>query len=291
MNIDMHSHVIPPALLDAMAAEPEAFDTRIELRNGIRHMVRGVISFPVHPMFYDVEAKLAEMDRMGLDVSVLSVGPPAYCYWLPPEAEIRVARLVNDGIASMVAARPERLRGLATLPMHSVEAALAELERAVKEHGFKGVELATSIEGVLLSDPKFRPVLKRIEALGLFVFAHPYRPIVKEVFDPYYLTSIMGFPLDTTLLAAHLMFGGALDELKALRFVLPHGGGYLPYHIGRFQHGYEARPEPKEHTRSAPFEHLKRFTYDTVTHYPNAVRHLIDTVGVERVVLGTDCPS
>lgn len=290
MIIDMHSHVIPPRLIDAIAADPEAFGQRIEERGDQRVMIRGIITFPLRRMFYDVRAKVAEMDRMGIDVAAISTGPPAYFYWLPGPAQVRAAQLVNDGIAEMAASYPERLRGIATLPMHDNAAAISELERVVRIHGFRGVELATSIEGVLLSDPRFRPVLKRIEELGLFVFAHPYRSIVKDVFDPYYLTSIIGFPLDTTLLAAHLMYNGTLDELPSLRFVLPHGGGYLPWHIGRFQHGYDIKPETRAQSPTPPLEHLQRFTFDTVTHFPQAVRHLIDTVGPERVVLGTDCP-
>jgi aminocarboxymuconate-semialdehyde decarboxylase len=263
---------------------------RVEIRNGERFLARDVIAIKLRSAYFDLDAKLAAMDRMGIDVAVISCGPPAYCYWLPAAQGARAAQLVNDGIANMLAAEPKRLRGMATLPLQNVDAAVRELERIAKLGCFRGVELGTSVEGALISEPKFRTLLKRIEELGLFVFAHPYQPSSKGGLDRYYLISSMGFPLDTSLLAAHLMASGALDELKTLKFILPHGGGFLPYLIGRLEHAFHARPEPRANTATAPREHLKRFVFDALTHDPVAARCLIDTVGVERVVLGSDCP-
>lgn len=291
MKIDFHSHVIPVEFLDAVAADPAGFaGVRVEIRGSERFLARDVIAIKLRTAYYDLQAKLAAMDRMGIDVAVISCGPPAYCYWLPAAAGARAAQLVNDGIANMLAAEPKRLRGMATLPLQDLDAAMSELERVAKLGCFRGVELGTSVEGALIAEPEFRPLLKRIEALGLFVFAHPYQPSPKGGLDRYYLISSMGFPLDTSLLAAHLMSGGALDELKALRFVLPHGGGFLPYLIGRLEHAWHARPEPRANTATPPREHLKRFVFDALTHDPVAARCLIDTVGAERVVLGSDCP-
>ena len=291
MKIDFHSHVIPPEFLDAVAAEPAAFDgVRVEIKNGERFLARDVIAIKLRTAYYDLDAKLAAMDRMGIDVAVISCGPPAYCYWLPAAQGARAAQLVNDGIANMLAAAPQRLRGMATLPLQDVDLAMTELERIARLGCFRGIELGTSIEGALIAEPKFRALLKRIEQLGLFVLAHPYQPSPKGGLDRYYLISSMGFPLDTSLLAAHLMASGALDELKTLKFILPHGGGFLPYLIGRLEHAYHARPEPRAHSSVTPRQHLQRFVFDALTHDPVAARCLIDTVGAERVVLGSDCP-
>ena len=291
MKIDFHSHVIPCEFLDAVAADPAGFSgVRVEIKNNERFLARDVIAIKLRTAYYDLAEKLAAMDRMGIDIAVISCGPPAYCYWLPAEQGARAARLVNDGIANMLAAEPKRLRGMATLPLQNVEAAMVELERIAKLGCFRGIEMGTSVEGALISEPKFRPLLKRIEQLKLFVLAHPYQPSPKGGLDRYYLISSMGFPLDTSLLAAHLMASGALDELKSLKFILPHGGGFLPYLIGRLEHAYHARPEPRANTTVTPREHLKRFVFDALTHDPVAARCLIDTVGVECVVLGSDCP-
>jgi aminocarboxymuconate-semialdehyde decarboxylase len=242
------------------------------------------------PEFCDVDAKIAWMDRAGMDVAVISVGPPIYFYWLKPEDGLCAARLANDGIAQMVAAHPGRLRGMAHLPMQDPDAAIVELERAAKEHGFRAVELATSIEGAPLAHPKFRKVLRTIEQLGLFIFAHPYQCLAQGGMDDYYLKNFIGFPLDTTLMVAHLMFSGALDELAKLRILCAHGGGFVPYQIGRFVHGHGVRPEPRVNRASSPAKLFKRLYFDCLTHEPRSARHLINMAGADHVVIGTDNP-
>jgi len=218
------------------------------------------------------------------------VGPPIYFYWLKPEAGVEIIRLANDGIAQMVAKHPDRLRGMAHLPMQDPDAAVAELERVVKEYRFKAVELGTSIEGLPLADMKYRKVLKAIEKLGLFIFTHPYQCLAQGGQEGYYLRNFIGFPLDTTIMVAHLMFSGALDELKKLRILLSHGGGFMPYQIGRFVHGHDVRPEPKVNRPSSPRKLFKRFYFDCLTHEPRSTRHLISMAGADRIVIGTDNP-
>jgi aminocarboxymuconate-semialdehyde decarboxylase len=290
LNYDLHNHVIPPNVVDAIIRNPGTFGTRIEVRGDKRYFDNHGRMTELLPEFCDVDAKIAWMDRVGLDVAAVSVGPPIYFYWLKPEHGIAATRLANDGIAQMVARHPDRLRGMAHLPMQDPDAAIAELERAVKEHGFKAVELGTSIEGVSLADSRFRKVLKTIEQLGCFIFAHPYQCLAQGGMDAYYLRNLIGFPLDTTLMIAHLMFSGALDELKRLRILCAHGGGYVPYQIGRFAHGHRVRPEPKVNNPTPPRKLFKRFYFDALTHDPQAARHLINVAGADRVVIGTDHP-
>ena len=217
LSYDLHNHVIPPAVVDAIMRNPENFGTRIEVRDGKRYFDSHGRMTELLPAFCDVEAKIDWMDRVKLDVAAISVGPPIYFYWLKPEHGLEAARLANDGIAQMVEEYPDRLRGMAHLPMQDPDAAITELERAVKEHKFKAVELGTSIEGTPLADMKFRKVLKTIEQLGLFVFTHPYQCLAQGGMEGYYLRNFIGFPLDTTLMLAHLMFSGALDDLKKFK--------------------------------------------------------------------------
>jgi aminocarboxymuconate-semialdehyde decarboxylase len=287
---DLHNHVIPPLVVAAIRRYPDRYGTRIEDRNGKPYFDAHGRMIELLPEFNDIGAKIAWMDRVGMDVCAISVGPPIYFYWLKPEAGIEIIRLANDGIAQMVATHPDRLRGLAHLPMQDPDAAIAELERVKRQHGFKGVELATSIEGAPLADMKFRKVLKTVEQLGMFVFAHPYQCLAQGWMDDYYLRNFVGFPLDTTLMIAHLMFSGALDELKKLRILCAHGGGFMPYQIGRFVHGHDVRPEPKVNRASSPRELFKRFYFDCLTHEPRSARHLISVAGADHVVIGTDNP-
>jgi aminocarboxymuconate-semialdehyde decarboxylase len=289
-TIDLHSHVIPPTIVDALRREPASFGAKIEEREDKLYYSSHGWSSELFPSFYDVDAKLEWMDRVGLSLSAISVAPPAYYYWLPAEAGLKAARLSNDGIAQMVEKHPKRLRGMATLPMQDPDAAIAELERAVKEYKFKAVEIGTSVDGVSLADPKFRKVLKTIEQLGCFLFAHPYKCMAHGGMDGFYMGNIVGFPLDTTLMIGQLMLSGALEELKALRILCPHGGGFVPYQIGRFVHVHKVRPEAKTGTATSPADLLRRFYFDAMTLDPRAARYLIDTVGADRVVIGTDHP-
>ena len=282
--------MIPPAVVDAIASNPERYGTKIEDRDGKRWFsVHGPFA-ELEPAFYDVDAKIDWMDRNQVDVAAISVGPPIYFYNLSPEVGLTTAKLANDGIAQMVAKHPERLRGMAHVPMQDPDAAIAELERVVKEHGFKAVEVGTSIEGKPLADARFRKVLKTIEQLDCFLFTHPYQCLAQGGMDQYYLGNFIGFPLDTTMMVAHLMYSGALDELPKLKILLPHGGGYVPYQIGRFVHGYDVRDEPKVNKASSPRELFKRFYFDCLTHEPRSARHLVNIAGADHVVIGTDNP-
>lgn len=190
----------------------------------------------------------------------------------------------------MVADRPERLRGMATVPMQHPDAAVAELERVVRAHGFKAVEIGTSIEGAQLAEERFRPLLRRASELNVFVFAHPYYVGAKNGLESYYLTNLIGNPLDTTVMLANLMFSGRLDELPDLKIVLAHGGGFIPYQIGRLIHGHAVRSETNGISKSSPKDLLKRIYFDSLVFEPQALRYLIDLVGPDHVCIGTDAP-
>ena len=289
-RIDVHSHVIPETIVQAMREQPQLYKTVIEGEGHQRKFVRGKVKFDLIPEFYDADAKIESMDRKGIDISVISPGPQAFFYGLGADQALKTARIVNEGVAQMAAAHPDRLRGMATLPMQHPDAAIDELERVVREYGFKSVEIGTAIGDEELADPRFRPVLRRIQELKVVVFAHPNTQGSAGRLDCYYLTNLIGNPLDTTIMVGKLMFSGALDELKDIKILLAHGGGFLPYQIGRFVHGHKVRPDTATVTRSDPLEMLRRFYFDALTHSPQAIRHLIDTVGSERVVIGTDSP-
>ncbi len=296
--IDLHTHVIPPNVIDALLHAPERFGVKDATEHGIRVVEReGTLYFErsnrlleINRELYDVEAKLAAMDRMRLDISVLSVAPPTYFYELDAEAGLAASRLSNDGIAEMVAKNPPRLRGMATLPMQDADAAIVELERVVKEYRFKGVEIGTNVRDEQLADKKFRPLLKTIEQLGCFVFAHPVTCVAKGGMAGYELFNTIGNPLDETIMFAHLAFTGALDDLKTLRFLIPHGGGYIPYQIGRFDRAHKYRAAAHADTKTSPGKFFKRFYFDALTHDPLSARLLIDRAGADHVVIGTDNP-
>ena len=288
--IDLHSHVIPETIIAAMRADPQRYATRIEEQEGKRYLVRGKLRLELLAEFSVAEAKIEAMDRKGIEISVISPGPQVFFYNLEEDHGMEAARLVNDGIAAMVARNPARLRAMATLPMQHPDAAIAEMERVVREYRFKGIELATVAPGGELADAKYRPLLRRAQELKLTLFTHPNTIGSAGRLDCYYLTNLIGNPLETTIMVANLMFSGALDELPRLKILLAHGGGFAPYQVGRFVHGHKVRSETRANTASSAKDLLKRFYFDTLTHDPQALRYLIDLVGAERIVVGTDAP-
>ena len=290
-RIDMHSHVIPARMVERIVSAPDELAARIEGEADARRVVhRQGYAYPLFAEFHDVEAKLESMDRKGIDISVISPAPPMFYYWADAGLAVKAARLVNDGIAEMVAAEPGRLRGMATIPLQHPEAAIEEMERVAREHGCKCIEIGTSVEGVQLAEPRFRPVLRRAQELKLLLFAHPYYVGAKGGLECYYLTNLIGNPLDTAIMLANLMYSGALDELAELRMCLAHGGGFAPYQIGRLVHGYKVRSEARQHSRSSPKDLLRRLYFDSLVFDPQALRYLIDLVGADHVCIGTDAP-
>lgn len=291
MRIDIHSHVIPRRFLGAVERSPDEFKARVDPQGETRRIVHEQgYAYPLFEEFHDPEAKLESMDRKGIDISVISPAPPMFYYWADADLALKVAGLVNDGVAEMAGANPARLRGMATIPMQHPDAAIAEMERVARDHGFRAIEIGTSIEGAQLDDKRFRPVLRRAQELGLFVFAHPYYVGAKQGLEDYYLTNLVGNPLDTAVMVARLMYSGVLDELPELKICLAHGGGFTPYQLGRLVHGHKVRPEAHKATRTSPKELIRRFYFDSLVFEPKALRYLIDLVGADRICIGTDAP-
>jgi aminocarboxymuconate-semialdehyde decarboxylase len=291
MRIDFHNHVIPARMIDAITRMPEAFAARIDGEGAQRNVAHTQgYAYPLVAEFHDPQAKLESMDRMGIDVAVISPAPPMFYYWAGVDVAVQAARLVNDGIADMVRAKPARLRGMATIPLQHPDAAIAEMERVVREHGFKAIEIGTSVEGEQLAEARFRPILRRAQELRVLVFAHPYYVGAKRGLEGYYLTNLIGNPLDTTIMLANLMFSGALDELPELKICLAHGGGFTPYQIGRLVHGHRVRAETHAKSRTSPKALLSRLYFDSLVFDPAALRYLVDLVGADHVCIGTDAP-
>ena len=288
--IDAHAHVIPGALVDAMREGRAPDGIRLEVtdeRSWVVH--RQGYRYPLLEDFHDVAARLATMDRQGIDAALLSVAPPLFLYWIEPRESVAAARLINDAIADMVAKAPDRFTGVATLPLQDPAAAVEELERCVRTLGFRGAQIGPHAEGVPLDSQQLRPVLAAAEDLRAPLIVHPYYVGSSPDLDDFYLTNLQGNPWQTAVCASRLILSGALDAMPGLDVVLVHGGGHLPYQMGRLDHGHKVRPEAKGCVHP-PSAYARRFHYDTLTHDPSAARWLIDQVGADRVVLGTDTP-
>src|SRR5262249_36918021 len=208
-------------------------------------------------------------------------------YFAPADVGLRLARAFNDALAEAHTAYPDRFVGLAMLPMQEPTLALEELERVVGLPGVRGIYAGTTVAGRELSAPEFFPIYARLEQLRWPLFLHPLDLLTAPRMNPYYLGNLVGHPFDTTVAAAYLIFGGVLDRFPHLKVCLPHAGGGLPYLSGRLDRGFKVRKECG-HLPRKPSAYLRRFTYDTISHSPAALKLLIQTVGADRVLLGSD---
>jgi aminocarboxymuconate-semialdehyde decarboxylase len=288
--IDAHTHFMPASLAEEAARRPE-WGIEITRRDGqpwVSH--EQGFSYPLDETFFGDEAKRTDMDARGFDVSVMSLSPTLFFYWIGAADGASFARYANDALADTVQRADGRLAGVAALPMQDPEAAAEELRRAVEELSLRGAHIGTSVEGASLDEPRFAPVLEAADALGVPLIIHPYYVGPRPGLEDFYLTNIFGNPLDTALSAARLIFSGSLDKFPNLKVMLVHAGGFLPYQIGRLDHGWDVRPEPKVQLDRPPSHYLDRFYYDTITHHDSALEWLVQLVGDARVVLGTDLP-
>ena len=236
--------------------------------------------------FVYLQARLAAMDRQGVDMHALSLTTPM-CYWAPPAFGLHLAEIHNEAASAAHLRYPQRFVGMATLPMQAPELALRELERATKLPGLRGVYLATHVNGKNLDEKAFFPIYAKCEELGWPIFLHPMDPLAADRLSRYYLINFLGNPYETGVAAASLVFGGVLDAFPKLEVMLPHAGGAFPALIGRLDHGTRMRAEVK-HMKQPPSSYLRRFSYDTIGHNDQIILNLVRMVGVDRVVLGSD---
>ncbi len=239
---------------------------------------------------FDIARRFADMDATGVDVHVLSATPQTYLYGLGEELSATVAAIQNDQIARHITDYPTRFLGIGTLPIASPQRAADELKRIVTKLGLSGAMFASNVTGKNLDDPSFEPLWATAEELGAFMFVHPNNVAGADRLKSYYLGNLIGNPLDTTIAAASLYFGGVLDRHPKMNVMLAHGGGFTPYQAARWEHGWTVRPEPKVNIKQQPRGIAKRFYYDTILHSAPVLEAMIDLVGADRVMLGSDYP-
>ena len=237
------------------------------------------------------EQRLADMDSLGVDVHVVSPFSGFYNYELDAGVAAATSRDCNDEIREMMQSWPDRFAGLATLPMQDVPAAIAELERVMVNLGFKGAIIDDHINGKLLDEPEFMPFWKAAEQLGAVILFHQAADtIVARRIRRYHLPNSVGNLADRTLTFAALVMGGVMDACPDLKVCLCHGGGFACYGAGRMDRGWERIPPSERLAALPPSQYLSRFYYDCIVYNEPALRFLIDSVGIDRVLFGTDWP-
>lgn len=289
-HIDIHAHWYPEQWVQLLEREGTGIGAKIA------HNDKGCVTFAVpqykatfQHSYIDLPSRLQMMDEARVDMHVLSLTQPMV-YWAPAAFGEKLAQVYNDGLAEAHLRHPQRLLGLATLPIQAPALAVAEARRAAKLPGIRGVYIATHIMDRNLDEADFWPVYACCEELGLPIFLHPVNPVGADRMRKYHLRNLIGNPTDTAIAAASLIFGGVLDRFPQLEVVLPHAGGSLPALIGRWNHGATVRKE-LAHLKQPPSAYLRRFHYDTIIHDDELLTNLIAQVGADRIMMGSDCPA
>ena len=295
MKIDVHAHYVPERCLQDM--EVKGTDGRIQglriIQNGARQLAYTNNAHNIGfdpPQIYSIERRLKEMAAQWVDMQVLSVPPFLFFYGIDAAQSLELCRKINNAFAQTVNDHPTRFIALANLPMQDPQMAARELERSVRELGLSGAEICSNVNGKNLDDKSFAPFYAKLHELDVPVFIHPSNILGGQRLSAYHLQNLIGNPTDTAVAAASLIFGGVLNEFPRLKFYLAHGGGSCPFIRGRWEHGWQVRPEARANIDRPPSEYFRLLCFDSLVHSVPALNYLVETVGAPRVMMGSDYP-
>lgn len=290
MIYDVHAHCIPPSLLQWLERTGHTVGASIEwTERGPCARFGPTTTAPMNPLLSDLDRRIAEMDRMGVDVQLMAGWIDLTAYDL--SAGIEYSKVHNDLLTAEAARHPDRLIPVVTVPLQAPEAAAEELRRGMTELGAAGVQIATTVGAKWLDQAPLDPFWEAAEELGALVILHPMRPLDGVDLDRFFLDNMVGRPAETTIALAGLIFAGLFERYPDLRLCAVHGGGFVPFQIGRLHRGFVAKPGiAGRHISESPRESFGRVFVDTVVHDPAVVRFLVDTLGADRILLGTDYP-
>jgi len=290
MNIDIHSHIVTEECFKKLSERKDGRDIVQESSAGESGRWNKQLFEKIRDKLSDIPTRIRDMDKARVDMQVLSPSPIMFYYWTDVETGVTLSRLQNERISEICQEHPNRFVGIGTVPMQDVDEAIKELKRLSQDLNLRGVIISSNVNGRDLDDPIFFPFFETCHSLDLFILVHPHDTAAPERMQRFYLTNLLGNPLDTTIAATRLIFSGLPEKLPGLKICFSHGGGHLPYIMGRIHHGYLVRPECKGEIQRSPWEYFTRLYFDTITHYPPALEYLIRTAGSEHVLMGSDYP-
>lgn len=291
--IDVHTHLAVPG--SAAVAKPY-FKPEMDPRTffspeeSLRYNDELRAQPHIKAKFEDPEARLADMDKQGVDVQLLAVPPPQYYYWLEPDVAVKVSRLQHERFAQVVADHPNRFDAVANIPMAHPDIAVEVLTEAKRDFGFNGFEMNADILGEDLDDRRFDPIWEKAVELDMTAVLHPQGFTHGQRMDDYYLVNVVCMPLASTVAVSRMILGGVWHRFPDLKMVVVHGGGYLPFYFARTDHAYGVRPELRHHIDRLPSEYLRKLHFDTTVFEPKMVEYLVEEFGDEHVLMGTDYP-
>lgn len=291
LTVDFHGHMFVPAA-DALVKPYLSEESHLGRRQSnpkTREISQAQFKKRLGE-WSEVEQRLADMDKMDLDVMAVSCAPPQFHYGVEPGIGLESSQLINDTIAGKIKGHPDRFVGIATVPLQNTALAVRELDRAINELGFRGVMISAAVGDEELSAERLEPFWARCQELDIPVFIHP-ASFKTTRFGRHYLTNVIGNPLDTTVAVHYLIFDGVMARYPRLKVFLAHGGAFAGAYGARMDHAFGARPDCRERIDELPSTYLKRFYYDTVVFAVDQLAYLIAKYGADHVVLGTDYPA
>ena len=254
--IDIHAHMLPQDTIRRLGKEaPRVAPKLIAQSDGstVMEIAGKVVQRPMPPECWDLDLRLADMDRHGIDMQAICATVHTFFYDQEAALGLACAVLQNDEIAAVTKRHPDRFMALATLPLQDPPTAADELTRAMRALGLRGAQIGSHVNGRNLDDPALEPVWAAANALRAFILVHPHGEILPgDRLKSYYMRNFVGLPFETTLAGAALVFGGVIERYPDIGFCLCHGGGFVPYQAGRFVHAFDVRAEPKVRLRGSP---------------------------------------
>jgi aminocarboxymuconate-semialdehyde decarboxylase len=289
IKYDLHTHFYTEEFFQTVRDLPSEFSFDKSPSGQTIITYRGARFFGVTPAMTDVSKRLEDMDRVGIDVEVISLSTPNV-FFTDAEHQPAVARMINDSYAELIARHPKRFKGFASIPMDAPDAALTELHRAIDKLKLNGVILLSNIGGKPLTSPEYRAFFAEANRMKLCIFLHPMLPAQSDAFREYVLGPIIGFPFDTSLAVARMCYDGMLAEFPDIRWIIGHLGGAVPYLMERMDNGFRDFPECRAKIDQLPSFYLKRLYYDTVSFSPHTLMMVRNMVGADHMVMGSDYP-
>ncbi len=286
--IDVHNHFYPPEYLEAIQTGPSNIRVSIDEDNHPLLHYPGDYNIVV-PGHWDIDYREQVLKDSGVDKQILSMTTPGV-HIETRERSIELARMVNDSFARIAADRGDRFGAFATLPLNDPDASVSEMERVFWELGFRGVTLHSNVNGKALIDPCFTPLFEKADELGAVLDIHPSFPVGVESMTDFWLMPLVGFPFDTTLTAAKLVFSGIVERFPRIKWILGHLGGAIPYLAERLDRGYFAFKECRANISRPPSKYLREFYLDTVNFDADALKLAVAFAGADHLMAGSDYP-
>ncbi|MGN6771517.1 MAG: amidohydrolase family protein [Rhizobiaceae bacterium] len=291
MKIDMHTHTSCPEVETLVAGKYDPQTNPYRRDMSAESKVTDTARRSTYgPMLSDPEVRLTDMKRMGIDFQIIAPAPAQQHYWADRDLLLTLSQAQNRHVAEFASQAPGHFAAVGTLPMSFPALAADEAARGVEELGLRGFQIDTRVNDQELSEPVFEPVWSRIEKLGVPLLLHPLGFSHGQRLSPFFMINSVGQPLEELLAAMHLISGGVLDRHPDLKVVIAHGGGYLPFYVGRLDQAWRARPEVKALTPEPPSSYLRRLWFDTCVFRADHLTALIQIAGADRVMLGSDYP-